>query len=329
MEVRQAFAINKIVMKLFSFVDIEYILNKSCRYLGNRSLIFEGFKPVMESSKTHVSWIRPGVNKAAHFINHSKAGCIICNQETYDMYTGSLDDILFVISNNPLHSFVKVLNHFEDMSKESETAMIHPTAIVHADCQLGKGVRVGAYSILEACTIGDDTVIENNVKIFSNVVIGNKCLVREYCTIGGAGFGIGKDDEGQNFHVPHIGRAIIGNNVMIFPFSNVDRGTLGDTVVEDNVMIDHYCHISHNTFTGRNTIITAGTILGGGCKVMNDCFLGLNCVVREKIEIGSFVTIAMGAIITKNIPDNATWIGNPAMEIDTFIKQRDFLKKNA
>ena len=316
-------------MKLFSANDIEFILKTSCQYVGNRELEFDGFKPVMEAEKSHLSWIRPAVGKAAFFINNTRAGCIICNQETYGLYTGNADNILFVISNNPLHSFVKILNHFEDMRKESETVLIHPTATIHPDCRLGNGVRVGAHCILDACTIGDNTIIDNNVKIYDSVTIGNKCHVREFCTIGGAGFGIGKDDDGNNFHVPHIGRVIIGNNVMLFPFTNVDRGTLGDTVIEDNVMIDHYCHISHNTFTGRNTIITAGTILGGGARVMNDCFLGLNCVIREKIEVGAFVTIAMGAIITKNIPDNATWIGNPAMEIDSFIKQRDFLKKNA
>lgn len=316
-------------MNFFSVKDIEPILKPTCQYLGNRSLLFDGFKPVMESSQNHLSWIRPGVNKASYYINNTKAGCIICNQDTYNLFSGNLNDILIIVSSNPLHSFVKILNHFEKMRKESDVNLIHPTAIIHPDCNLGAGVRVGAYSILEACTIGDHTTIESNVRILENVTIGEKCHIREFCTIGGAGFGIGKDDEGHNFHVPHIGKTIIGNNVMIFPFSNVDRGTLGNTVIEDNVMIDHFCHISHNTFTGKNTIITAGTILGGGCKVMNDCFLGLNCVVREKIEVGSFVTIAMGAIITKNIPDNATWIGNPAMEIDSFIKQRDFLKKNA
>lgn len=316
-------------MHSFTADKIKSILSPTCQFRGNTSLVFDGFKPILESSQNHISWIRPGVANASRFINNTHAGCILCNQETFDLFSGSTDNSLFVITPNPLLSFVKLLNCFQNMNDERNVAEIHPTAVVHPGCKLGAGVRIGAYSIIDDCTIGDHTIIDNNVRIFGNVVLGRNCHVREFCTIGGAGFGIVKDEEGNNIHVPHIGRTVIGDGVLIFPFSNVDRGTLGDTVIEDNVVIDHYCHISHNTHTGKNTIVTAGVILGGGAKVKNDCFLGLNCVVREKIEIGARVTIAMGATITKNIPDNETWIGNPAVEMNSFIRQRDFLKKNS
>jgi UDP-3-O-[3-hydroxymyristoyl] glucosamine N-acyltransferase LpxD len=316
-------------MRSFSIQDIKSILPTSCQFKGNTSLVFDGFKPILESAKNHISWIRPNVSSAANYINNTRAGCILCNEETFGLFTGSPDDSLFVITNNPLLSFVKLLKNFENMDDEKNVTVIHPTAVIHPGCKVGTGVKIGAYSIIDDCTIGDNTVIDNNVRIFSNVVVGKGCHIREFCSIGGAGFGIVKDEEGNNIPVPHIGRAVIGDNVLIFPFTNVDRGTLGDTVVENNVVIDHYCHIGHNTHTGKNTIITAGVILAGGAKIKNDCFIGVNSVIREKIEIGSFVTTAMGAIITKNVPDNETWIGNPAIEINSFIRQRDFLKKNS
>ncbi len=314
-------------MHNFSFTDIEQILKATCSYEGDTTLVYDGFRPVMECAKNHISWIRPKVKKAAQYINNTEAGCIICDEDAFKLYTGNLSERLFIITPDPLLAFVKILTRAENKSKP-DGPLIHPTAIIHPDCKLGAGVSVGPYSILDECTIGDNTVIGDHVRIYHSVTIGKNCQVREFCSIGGAGFGIVKDEEGNNMHVPHIGRVVIEDNVLIFPYSNVDKGMLGDTVIENNVVIDHYCHIGHNTFTGKNTIITAGVVMAGGSRIGNNCFIGVHTVVKEKAEIGAYVTTGMGAVVTANIPDNQTWVGNPATEIKTFAAQRAFLRKN-
>ena len=315
-------------MQQFSFTDIQQILKDTCRYEGNTALVYDGFRPVMECEQHHISWIRPKVKKAAHYINNTKAGCIICDEDAYKQYTGSGADTLFIISPDPLLAFVKILHKVEDRNKTAGP-LIHPTAIIHPGCKLGANVSIGPFSILDECTIGDNSVIGNNVRIHSGVIMGRNCQVREFCSIGGAGFGIVKDEDGNNMHVPHIGRAVIGDNVLIFPYSNVDKGMLGDTVIENNVVIDHYCHIGHNTFTGKNTIITAGVVMAGGSRIGNNCFIGVHTVVKEKAEIGAYVTTGMGSVVTANIPDNQTWVGNPATEIKSFVAQRAFVKKGS
>ena len=315
-------------MHNFSFTDIEQILKTTCRYEGNTSLVYDGFRPVMECSKNHISWIRPKVKKAAQYINTTEAGCIICDEDAFKLYAGDLSGRLFIVTPDPLLAFVKILTKAENKSKP-DGPLIHPTAIIHPNCKLGIGVSVGPYSILDECTIGDNTVIGDHVRIHHSVTMGKNCHVREFCSIGGAGFGIVKDEEGNNMHVPHIGHVVIGDNVLIFPYSNVDKGMLGDTVIENNVVIDHYCHIGHNTFTGKNTIITAGVVMAGGSRIGNNCFIGVHTVVKEKAEIGAYVTTGMGAVVTSNIPDNQTWVGNPATEIKAFAAQRAFVRKNS
>ena len=43
---------------------------------------------------------------------------------------------------------------------------IHPTAVISPKAQIGTGVRIGPYSIVEDdCVIGDDCVIDSHVKI--------------------------------------------------------------------------------------------------------------------------------------------------------------------
>ena len=171
-------------MHRFSFTQIAQILKATCRYEGNTSMVYDGFRPVMECAKNHISWIRPKVKKAAHYINSTQAGCIICDEEAFKLYTGNLHDTLFIVTSDPLLAFVKILNKAEDKNKPAGQ-LIHPTAIIHPDCKLGAGVSVGPYSILDECTIGDNTVIGNNVRIHNSVMMGSNCQVREFCSIGG------------------------------------------------------------------------------------------------------------------------------------------------
>ena len=308
-------------MNSFSTNEIKKILSGHYDVYGNKSLIFDGFKPITEASNSHISWIRPGIKNAAELINTTSAGCVICNTEVFGQYKGDSGNILFIVSDTPHILFVKLLSHFYSEPKIMEIT-IHPTAIIHPDCKIGKGVNIGAYSIIGACKIGNYTVIGEHVKIYDEVEIGADCVIREFCSIGGEGFGIVKDEEGNNFRVPHIGNVIIGNNVTILPYSNVDRGTLGSTIIENYTAIDHYCHIGHNSKVGRNSIITAGVVLAGGARVGENCYLGVQTIVKQKIELGTNVTTGMGSVVTKNIPDGQTWMGNPALERSIFLKNR-------
>ncbi len=276
--------------------------------LGDVNLEFIGFKPILEAQSFHISFIKPGAKKNDEIVNISKAGCIVCDNNTLSFYQGNLDKRCFIINDNPQLIFFNMINSL----KSNQNRLIHPTALISDNCKLGKNVSIGAYCIIGACIIGDDTVIHEYVKIHDGVEIGTACNIREYCSIGGEGFGFFKDSNGYNKQMPHIGKVIIGNYVSVFPFSNIDRATLSETIVADYVCIDHYCHIGHNTITGKNTIITAGCVLAGGSEIGENSFLGVNTAVKEKIRVGSNVKTGMGSIVVKDIPDNEIWVGVPA-----------------
>ena len=56
-------------------------------------------------------------------------------------------------------------------------AEIHPTAVISEDAQLGKGVIVGPYSVIDGdVVIGDRTEIGQNVRIFQFTEIGNESV---------------------------------------------------------------------------------------------------------------------------------------------------------
>ena len=52
------------------------------------------------------------------------------------------------------------------------TTQIHPTAIVHKDAQLGDGVKVGPYSLIDArVTVGEGTEIGPYVNVTGHTTL--------------------------------------------------------------------------------------------------------------------------------------------------------------
>jgi serine O-acetyltransferase len=47
----------------------------------------------------------------------------------------------------------------------------------------------------------------------------------------------------------------------------------------------------------------------------DNCYFGAGCLVMGPVKIGNNVTIGAGAVVTKDIPDNAVVVGNPAQII--------------
>ncbi|MEO6902455.1 MAG: hypothetical protein ABI315_04785 [Bacteroidia bacterium] len=84
---------------------------------------------------------------------------------------------------------------------------------------------------------------------------------------------------------------------------------MGKTWIKNGTVIGHYAHIAHNTSTGKNNILTAGVVMGGGLSIADNCFIGLRTVLKEKCKIGSNVITGMGAVVISDIPDNEVWVG--------------------
>lgn len=68
---------------------------------------------------------------------------------------------------------------------------IDPTARIHPSAQIGQGVSIGAYSIIEAhaqlddeVTIGAHTVIESGVCIGKKSEIGHEVVIHSVCQLG-------------------------------------------------------------------------------------------------------------------------------------------------
>lgn len=94
---------------------------------------------------------------------------------------------------------------------------------------------------------------------------------------------------------------MISANATLNPLVELGRGVICNT----SSSIDHECVI------GDYSHIAPGAVLCGNVQVGKGTFVGANSVIRQGIKIGNNVIIGAGTVVVKDIPDNATVIGNP------------------
>jgi UDP-3-O-[3-hydroxymyristoyl] glucosamine N-acyltransferase len=149
----------------------------------------------------------------------------------------------------------------------------------------------------------------------AQIKIGENCQICPTAKLGNEGFGFEPDENGDLVFFPHFCGVNIGNNVRIGSYVCVDRGNLRDTIICDNVKIDNLVHIAHNVKIGKNTMVVAGSVVCGSVEIGENCFIGANSTIRQHLKIGNNSIVGMGSVVTKNIPDNEVWAGNPAKKI--------------
>jgi UDP-3-O-[3-hydroxymyristoyl] glucosamine N-acyltransferase len=219
--------------------------------------------------------------------------------------TGSVSKTATILeAANPRLAFARALQLLRDgpgFLATTEPARVEPSASVAVSAHLGRGVQIGAR-----------TVIEHNVVIADGVKIGADCHIKSNTVIGEAGFGFERDEEGVPIRILHLGSVIIGDRVELGSLNTVCRATLGNTVIEDDVKSDDHVHIAHNCTVRRGALLTACTELSGGVEVGAFAWIGPNSSVIQKVSIGDHAFVGIGSNVTKSVASRSIVAGNPA-----------------
>lgn len=222
----------------------------------------------------------------------------------------------FLFSDNPQRAYAEFANMLYTIRLEKERNMQY--TLTQGGYYLGENARIGSDAYIEpGCLIGHNVVIGNNARIFSgsiikNAVIGDHFLSNEHAVTGAFGFTMAEDAGGNKFRIPTLGKVIIGDWVEIGAHDNISCGSGGDTRIEDYVKIDALVHIGHDVHLHRNTEITAGGIIGGFVEMEERAYTGINASIRNRITVEKNSLVGMGAVVTKNVMEHMTVVGNPA-----------------
>jgi UDP-3-O-[3-hydroxymyristoyl] glucosamine N-acyltransferase len=211
--------------------------------------------------------------------------------------------------NNPKETFFEILNHFFVASKKPEIVL---DSIVETQ-NIGKNVSIGHHCyICKDVIIGDNVIIKNNVIIECPVDIGDNTIIWSGAVIGTDGYGYYKKHDGINYKVPHFGGVKIGKNVEIGANTCIDRGTLADTTIGNNVKIDNLCHIAHNVRIEDNVMIIAMSMLAGSSTIQENAYIAPGALIINQKTIGKDAFVGLGAVVIDNVPSGKAVFGVPA-----------------
>lgn len=232
---------------------------------------------------------------------------LILSNEKIDLSDNALS---YIVTEVPRSAFMKVVNEFYI---EFDSVTIAKSSTVHRQDLLGRSVSIGEHTVIgPEVTVGNYTKILNNVVISGRVKIGSHCLVKDNTTIGSEGFDFEYDEDGILIHGPQIGEIVIGNNVWIGANTSIEKSFVDKTIIHDNVKIDDLVQIGGSSSIHKNSMITAGVIVSRNVTVGENCLLSPNVSVRDSIQIGNDVTIGIGSVVVKDIPEGGVYVGNPA-----------------
>lgn len=282
-------------------------------YGDTKNVFIDNLADVENTNITTLDWVNPSSANQQKMAELSKALVIIVGPHVeYNNVMIKNKKVLLVVTN-PKKQLARIGCHF---FVDKMSAAIHSTAIVHEDARIGANAYIGPYCIIGKVIIGDDCIIDSNVRIHDGVKIGNGCKIKSGAVLGGEGFGFEKGNDGNLFRFPQLGRLLIGNYVEIGVNTAIDRGSLSDTIIGDHTKINNLCHIAHNNRIGKNVVITGCVNLSGSNLIEDYVWIGPNSSIRGWIHIAEGSTLGAGTVVTKNIPANETWVGNPARKLE-------------
>ena len=86
--------------------------------------------------------------------------------------------------------------------------------------------------------------------------------------------------------------------------------------IDGGLLLSHNHMVVHPQKAGKNLYVGPGAVIGknnGGFPIIGDnVYVGANSTVIGNINIGDNVIIRTGSVVTKSLPGNAVYSGNPA-----------------
>lgn len=187
-------------------------------------------------------------------------------------------------------------------------SLIHPSAMIGEQVQLGEGVEIGPYCILEgAVEVGAGTKFLSNVVVSGTCRIGTKCEIHPFAVIGGAPQDIKYQGEKSS--------VVIGEQTIIREHVTISRGTAQgnkETRIGKNCMLMAASHVAHDCQLGDNVMFINNVLLGGHCKIGDYVVIGGQTACQQHTHIGEHVYIGGGSGVNGDVPPFLAAFGMPA-----------------
>jgi len=204
---------------------------------------------------------------------------------------------------------VNKLAFIDSSARIAASACIAASAVVGEGSTIGENVYIGPGSVVgPRCSVGDSTRLIANVTLVQDTNIGERCVVHPGVVIASQGFGNAMSDDGW-VSIPQIGGVLIGNDVEIGANTTIDRGAIGDTVIENGVRLDNLIQIGHNVRIGEHTAMAAQTGISGSTTIGKRCMFAGRSGTFGHISVCDGAVIGAAAVVSKNVTEPGLYSG--------------------
>jgi len=288
----------------------ELAVRFGCELRGDPALVVDSVGSLSQAGPRAVTFLANP--KYVSQLKDTRAGAVIL-----DAKSAASSPVAALIATHPHATYARVASLLHPdppvnpgvhaAATVESSAEVDASAEVAAQAVVGRGVRIGARCfigpgcVIEAdAVIGADTRLVARVHIGRRVTLGARCIVQPGAVIGADGFGFAPE-KGTWIKVPQIGAVTVGDDVEIGANTTIDRGALGDTVIEEGVKIDNLIMIAHNCRIGAHSALAACVAIAGSSVVGKRCILGGRAGLTGHITLCDDVVVLGTSFISHSI----------------------------
>ena len=256
----------------------------------------------------------------------SRAGVVVLRDADAGVRDGSM-----LVARDPYPAFARIAALFERVPARQPG--IHPSAVVDPSARVDPGAHVGPLASIgarssvaagcvvgpgcvigEDCEIGEGCELQARVTLLTRVRLGKRVRILPGAVLGGAGFGLAMDG-GRWINVPQLGGVVVGDDCEIGANTTIDRGALGDTVLEEDVRLDNQIQVGHNVRIGAHTAMAGCSAVAGSAVIGRHCLVGGGAGILGHLEVCDRVVVTAMSLVTHSIREPGEYSsGTPLMD---------------
>ena len=187
--------------------------------------------------------------------------------------------------------------------------MIDPRAVIAAGAQVAADAEVGPFAVIGAeVVIGSRTWVGPHALIVGHTTIGEDNRIFQFASIGEA-------PQDKKYRGEPT-RLVIGDRNVMREYCTISRGTTLDQGVtrigSDNLFMA-YTHVAHDCVIGDNIIMVNLAMIAGHVQIGDWAILSGYCAVHQHCKIGAHAFTAALSGVTRDVPPYIMAVGQPAV----------------
>lgn len=281
---------------------------------GNPARVVGGVATLADAGEADLAFLANPRYRAQ--LATSGAGAVVLASADADSCTADC-----LVAADPYLAFARIAALFE--RRPAVEPGIHALAHVAAGARIGAGASVGPFcSIAEGavvgegavlgphciigprCTVGAQSRLVARVTLVQDVRLGKRVLVHAGAVLGADGFGLAFDRAAAEPHwekVPQLGGVVVGDDCEIGANTTIDRGALGDTVLEHDVRLDNQIQIAHNVHIGAHSALAGCAAVAGSARIGRYCLIGGGAGILGHLSLADRVTVTAMSLVTHSL----------------------------